>query len=213
MSIRKEKLLHEIKDILKQSYDVAALKEVIAATSMPAAKDVIKKNPNIDLNTLKKSLQKAGHGGFKQITQQDIDAIKKQLGIPITSAAVPGQQAPNAPGQAPKQAPQVAGAGDNKIERAEIDRAKELSQYINVLPEAYKTDLNKKISDLGISGITDIMTAEKFINDFYNFLADVDKYKVIIHNIGELANKQKHPSPQKAAAGKPVPPPAQPAKR
>lgn len=201
MSIRKEKLLHEIKDILKQSYDVATLKEVIAATSMPAAKDVIKKNPNIDLNTLKKSLQLAGHGGFKQITQQDIDAIKKELGIPITTAAVPGQQAPNAPGQAP----QVAGARDNKIERAEIDRAKELSQYINIMPEAYKTDLNKKISDLGISGITDIMTAEKFINDFYNFIADVDKYKVIIHNIGELANKQKHPSPQKAAAAKPRP--------
>ena len=249
MTTTKEKLISQIKSIIKEKYDVKTLREAIAVSSTAAVKDLIKKNPNIDLNTLKKSLRSSGHGGYQQITQQDVDSLKTSLGIRVVPAqpkpakaktprgagapqanpnapatantgaiagaatpprAAPGAAATNpqaatatsAPGTpqpaAPIPPPAAAQQPDNKIEKTEIDAAKQLPEYVQFLPKEYVDNLNKSIASFGITNVNDIQTAEKFIDDYLSVIQDMEDYKGLIHVLSDLTNKEEFPSPKQA---------------
>jgi len=201
MTTPRQKLVSEIKDILKTQYDIKTLKEVIAASSAAAVQDLIKKNPNIDLKTLRTSLGKAGHGGTKQIAQTDLDTIKKQLGIPVQTVA-PTKQ-PGIPQQPQITAPvPKSNDTDNKIEQSEIDRVKKLTTLVSILPKDYVTQLNKNITGLGIQGVQDIASAEKFIDDYDSIFLNFEDYKGLIHILGSLTDTKKYPSTPKTQATK-----------
>lgn len=207
MSITKQKLISEIKEILTSQYNVKTLKEVIAASSSAAIKDLVKKNPNIDLKTLRTSLGKAGHGGVKQIAQTDLDAVKKELGIQVTptTPAVPKNQQKQ-PQQPAPQAPKPAAPSDDRIEPAEVETAKKLTNLVNVLPATYVSQLNTNIAGLGIQGVQDIASAEKFIDDYESIFLNLEDYKGLIHILGTLNDKTKYPSPVKAPQAAPAQP-------
>lgn len=209
MSTTKQKLITEIKEILTTQYNVKTLKEVIAASSSAAIKDLVKKNPNIDLKTLRTSLGKAGHGGVKQIAQADLDAVKKELGIKAapTTPAVPKNQ----PQQPAPAAPKPVAPSDDRIEPAEVETAKKLTNLVNVLPATYVSQLNNNIASLGIQGVQDIASAEKFIDDYDSIFLNLEDYKGLIHILGTLNDKTKYPSPVKAPQGQPGTAPAAPA--
>jgi hypothetical protein len=199
MTTPRQKIVSEIKDILKAQYDIKTLKEAIAASSASAVQDLIKKNPNIDLKTLRSSLGKAGHGGVKQIAQADLDAVKKKLGIPVQAAAPAKQQgAPQQPQQPQTPAP-VSNSKDDNIEQADVDKVKKLTTLASILPQEYVSQLNKNITSLGIQGVQDIASAEKFIDDYDSIFLNFEDYKGLIHILGTLNDKTKFPSPVKAA--------------
>lgn len=203
MTTSKQKLISDIKEILKTQYDIKTLKEVISASSSSAVKDLVKKNPNIDLKTLRTSLGKAGHGGVKQIIQTDLDAVKKELGIkaPPAPGAAPNNQKPAT--QPMPTTPKPSNAADDQIEQPEVEKAKKLANFLKILPATYLAELNKNIASLGIQGVQDVTSAEKFIEDYDSIFFSLEDYKGIIHLLGALNDKTKYPSPVKTPQGKP----------
>lgn len=184
MEKTREQIISEIKDILLTQHKIETLKEIISNTSIAAVRDLIQKNPNINLKTLQKSLQTAGHGGFKSINQQDIDGIKKQLGIQVT-------QPPQPPTGQPTDTKQSDAPTPEEIEKA---RNVTILPNLKTAPEEYMNTVNAKIAALQIPGVNDLMTGQKFVDDYDSIFLNIEKYQGLIYVLGEISDVQKYPS-------------------
>ena len=70
------------------------------------------------------------------------------------------------------------------------------------MPKDYVTQLNKNITGLGIQGVQDIASAEKFIDDYDSIFLNFEDYKGLIHILGSLTDTKKYPSTPKTQATK-----------
>lgn len=218
MEKNRQQLLDEVKDILRDEYDINTLKEVIAASSVYAVRELIKSNPNIDLKTLKSSLGKAGHGGANKLVQADIDNTKKQLGIPVQMPVAQPKPAVsnNSPKKAPATTPQAqstTGAAapiqappgaqqekDKNIEKKDIEQVNQAENFLKGMSPEKIQEMNNSIKNIGIPGAIDYETAKKLINDYQNILMFMGNYRTIAGALAAIADQNDYPSKVAQAA-------------